>query len=205
MLAQQASDYDIGGRNFHVQEQPMHENFDLSRVGADQSARSTDLVGLADSLSAEAKLAQPTTLLGSADSPVTSSVNLPEKLLNRPNVTCSDVGADFYDWRTPLLTYLCDPSAKIDKNVQRSAFKYVLHNDELYRRTAEYLLLKCLGSDQARVAIGEVHEDICGTHQSAPKTKWLLCIADFYWPTIMADCFRFYKGCKECQRFRMFS
>jgi hypothetical protein len=66
MLAQQASDYDVGGRNFHVQEQPMHENFDLSRVGADQSARSTDLVGLADSLSAEAKLAQPTTLLGSA-------------------------------------------------------------------------------------------------------------------------------------------
>jgi hypothetical protein len=40
----------------------MHENFDLSRVGADLSARSTDLVGLAGSLSAEAKSAQPTPL-----------------------------------------------------------------------------------------------------------------------------------------------
>jgi hypothetical protein len=51
-------------------------------------------------------------------------------------------------------------------------FKYVLHNDELYRRTAEDLLLKCLGTDQARIAMEEVHEGICGTHQSAPKMKW---------------------------------
>jgi hypothetical protein len=34
----------------------------------------------------------------------------------------------------------------------------VLHNDELYQRTAEDLLLKCLEIDQARVAMGEVHE-----------------------------------------------
>ena len=60
------------------------------------------------------------------------------------------------DWGTPILRYLRDLSAKIDKRVQRSAFKYVLHNDELYRRTAKDLLLKCLGSDQARVAMGEV-------------------------------------------------
>jgi transposase InsO family protein len=78
----------------------------------------------------------------------------------------------------------------------------MLHNDELYRRTAEDFLLKCLGSEQARVAMGEVHEGICGTHQSALKMKWLLRRAGFYWPTIMADCFRYYKGCKECQRFR---
>jgi hypothetical protein len=80
-------------------------------------------------------------------------------------------------------------------------FKYVLYNDELYRRIAEDLLLKCLGSDQARVAMREVNEGIYGTHQSAPKMKWLLRRADFYWPTIMANCFLYYKGCEECQRF----
>jgi hypothetical protein len=58
-----------------------------------------------------------------------------------------------------------------------------------------------LGSDQARVAIEEVHEGICGTHQSAPKMKWLLRRASFYCPTMMADCYRYYKGCEECQRF----
>ena len=132
---------------------------------------------------------------------MTNPVNSLEKLPNRPDITSSDVGADLEDWRTPLLRYLRDPSAKIDKSIRRSAFKYVLHNDELYRRTAEDLLLKCLGSDQARVAMGEVHEGIYGTHQSTPKMKWLLRRAGFYWPTMMADCFRYYKGCEECQRF----
>ena len=73
--------------------------------------------------------------------------------------------------------------------------------NELYRRTVKDLLLKCLDDDQARVAMGEVHEGVCGTHQSAPKMKWLLRRADFYWPTMIADCFRYYKGCEECQRF----
>jgi hypothetical protein len=78
----------------------------------------------------------------------------------------------------------------------------VLHNDELYRKTIEHLLQKCLGTDQARIAMGEVYEGICGTHQSAPKMKWLLRRVGFYWTTMMTDCFRYYKGCEECQRFR---
>ena len=31
--------------------------------------------------------------------------------------------------------------------------------------------------------------------------KWLLRRAGFYWPSMMSDCFRYYKGCEECQRF----
>jgi hypothetical protein len=76
-----------------------------------------------------------------------------------------------------------------------------LINDELYRRTIKDLLLKCLDNDQAKIAMGEVHEGICGTHQSAPKMKWLLRRAGFYWPTMIADCFRYYKGCEECHNF----
>ena len=69
-------------------------------------------------------------------------------------------------------------------------------DDELYRRTAEDSLLKCLNSDQAKV-----HDGICGTHESAPKMKWLLRRADFYWPSMISDCFKYYKGCEECQWF----
>ena len=130
-----------------------------------------------------------------------SPVTLPEKLPNQLDLTSSNVEADLEDRRTSLLRYLRDPNAKTDKSVRRGAFKYVLHNDELYRRNAKDLLLKCLGSDQARVAMGEIHEDICGTHQSAPKMKWLLRRAGFNWPIMMADCFRYYKGCEECKKF----
>ena len=91
------------------------------------------------------------------------------------------------------------------KNIQHSAFKYVLIDDELYRQTAEDLLLKCLDSDHARVAMDKVHKGICGAHQSAPKMKWLLRRAGFYWPTMLSDCFKYYKGCEEYQRFVIYN
>jgi hypothetical protein len=48
----------------------------------------------------------------------------------------------------------------------------------------------------------EVHEGICGIHQSAHKMKLLLRCAGFYWPTMLNDYFRYYKGCESCQKFR---
>jgi hypothetical protein len=56
------------------------------------------------------------------------------------------------------MDYLRDPSAKANKNDRQSAFKFVLHNNELYRRTAKNFLLKCLDSDQAKMAMGEVQD-----------------------------------------------
>jgi hypothetical protein len=105
------------------------------------------------------------------------------------------------DWRKSIADYLRYPSQKVDKGIWRITFKFTLINDELYRRTAEDLLLKCLDHDQAKITMGEAHESICGTHQSAPKMKWLLRRARFYWPTMIADCFRYRKGCKECKFF----
>src|SRR6185312_12375478 len=113
----------------------------------------------------------------------------------------SEGKAEVADWRVPIVTYLKDPGHGAERNIQCLAFKYVLIDDELYHRTAEDVLLKCLDSDQAHVAMGEVHDSICGTHQLAPKMKWLLRRAGFYWPNMMADCFRYYKGYEECQRF----
>ena len=62
-------------------------------------------------------------------------------------------------------------------------------------------MLKCLGPDDAVLAMAKVHEGICGTHQSALKMKWLLKRARFYWPTMIADCFKYYKGSQVCQKF----
>ena len=63
------------------------------------------------------------------------------------------------------MSYLRNPGRGAERNIRRLAFKYVLIDDELYRRTVKDLLLKCLDSDQARVAMGEVHEGNCSTHQ----------------------------------------
>jgi ribonuclease HI len=92
-------------------------------------------------------------------------------------------------------------SKRVDRTILRMAFKYILIDNDLYRRTVDGILLKCLDKDQARVAMGEVHEGICSTHQSAHKMKWLLWRAGFYWPTMINECFRYYKWCEACQKF----
>ena len=48
---------------------------------------------------------------------------------------------------------------------------------------------------------GEVHEGICGAHQSAYKMKWVIRRFGYFWPTILEDCFEYYKGCQDYQRF----
>jgi hypothetical protein len=106
------------------------------------------------------------------------------------------------DWRLPLLKCIRDPGKTTDKKVKRQVLKYTLIDDELYRRTIDGVLLKCLGEEQAKVTVREVHEGICGAHQSAYKMNWLLRRAEFYWVTMMDDCVRFQKGCEVCQRFR---
>jgi hypothetical protein len=108
---------------------------------------------------------------------------------------------DIVDWWTPLITYLRDPNVKACRGVRRTTFKYVLIDNELYHGTPSDILLKCLGPDDATLAMVEVHEDICGTHQSTPKMKWLSRISSFYWPDMKADCFKYYKGCQVCQKF----
>jgi hypothetical protein len=82
------------------------------------------------------------------------------------------------DWRLPLLECIRDPRKIMDKKVKRQVLKYTSLDDNLYWRTIDSMLLKCLGEEQAKVAVREVHDGICGAHQSAYKMNWLL--ADYH-------------------------
>jgi hypothetical protein len=64
----------------------------------------------------------------------------------------------------------------------------------LYCRTTEGLLLKCLSEEEPKVAMGEVHEGMCGAHQAAHKMKWLLR-SGVYQQSMLAHCFKYAKGC----------
>jgi hypothetical protein len=104
------------------------------------------------------------------------------------------------DWRLPLLRCIRDPRKTADKKVKQQVLKYTSIDDEIYLRTIDGVLLKCLGEEQAKVAVQEVHDGICGAHPSAYKMNWLLWRAGFYWPTMMDDCVKYQKGCEACQR-----
>jgi hypothetical protein len=83
------------------------------------------------------------------------------------------------DWRTLLVRYLENPGHIADRKVRHQALKYVMLDNTIYHQTIDGLLLKCLDSDQSNIAMEEVHEGICGTHQSAHRMKWLLHRARF--------------------------
>jgi hypothetical protein len=86
------------------------------------------------------------------------------------------------DWMVHIINYLRNSSIKADMNVRHTTFKYVLIDDELYRRTVNDVLLRRLGPDDAIIAMPVVDVGICGTRQSDTKIKLLLRRSYFYWP-----------------------
>jgi hypothetical protein len=81
---------------------------------------------------------------------------------------------DAGDWRKPIVDYLKEPSKSVPRKLKLKAMKFVLLDDSLYYRTLKGVKLKCLDMEEAKVVMCEVHEGICGTHQSAHKMKWLI-------------------------------
>jgi hypothetical protein len=113
----------------------------------------------------------------------------------RPILT---VELSYKNWRKEIIDYLQDPSKKVDKQLRYKAIKYVLLEGELYYHTIDGVLLKCLSEEEAKILMGEIHEGVCGAHQSVFKMKWIVRNNSYYWPTILKDCFKYYKGCQEC-------
>lgn len=71
--------------------------------------------------------------------------------------------------------------------------------NELFKKTLEGILLKCLSESEAYLALSNIHSGACRAHQVGHKIKWLLSQKGMYWPTMLKDCIKFSKGCQECQ------
>ena len=78
------------------------------------------------------------------------------------------------DWRADIFNYLKDSARGAPRRIRFKAMKYVLIGDDMFYRTLEGLLLKCLGPSESNRLLHEVHEGASGTHQSAHKMKWLI-------------------------------
>jgi hypothetical protein len=65
------------------------------------------------------------------------------------------------DWRLPLMECIRDPGKITDKKLKRQVLKYTSLDDDLYRRTINSVLIECLGDEQAKEVVWEVHDGIC--------------------------------------------
>ncbi|KAK2354765.1 hypothetical protein QL285_092243 [Trifolium repens] len=104
------------------------------------------------------------------------------------------------DWRKPIVEYLRNPTGNVDRKTKYRALSYVIFENDLFKKTSEGILLKCLSEAEAYIAISEVHSGTCGSHQAGHRIKWLLFRQGLYWPSMLKDCIEYAKGCQECQR-----
>ncbi|XP_057760836.1 uncharacterized protein LOC130981249 [Arachis stenosperma] len=89
------------------------------------------------------------------------------------------------DWRTPLIRYLQTGDIPNDihneiKFKRRAGF-YTLLGSELYKRGFVIPFLKCLNMADAKLAVDEVHEGICGTHIGGRSLASKILRAGYYW------------------------
>jgi len=101
------------------------------------------------------------------------------------------------DWGNDIIKYLKILSQQVSRKLRYKALKFVHLDDQLFHRTIDGVVLKCLNQEEVMVLMGKI---LCA-HQSAHKMKWMIRRAGYFWPTILEDCFKYYKGCQECQTF----
>ena len=87
------------------------------------------------------------------------------------------------------------------KRIKYNSNKYVIIETTLYRRWYVIPFLICLHPHQARVALLEIHEGLCGGHPAARSLALKVVRQGYFWPTILQDIKELVKKCDKCQRF----
>ncbi|XP_011075750.1 uncharacterized protein LOC105160181 [Sesamum indicum] len=80
--------------------------------------------------------------------------------------------------RIPFIQYLKEGKLPDDpiteRRLQFKANRFTMLGEELYKRTAEGILLKCLDGERAQYVMREIHERSCGNHSEVEYfSKWM--------------------------------
>jgi hypothetical protein len=54
------------------------------------------------------------------------------------------------DWRKEIVDYLKDPSRKVSRKLRYKAIKFVVLDDNLFYKSLDGVLLRCLGAEEAK-------------------------------------------------------
>jgi ribonuclease HI len=75
------------------------------------------------------------------------------------------------DLRKEIVDYLENPFRKVSRKLRYKSIKFVLLDGRLYYKLLDGVLLQCLGQEEAKKMMSEVHDGLCGVHQSAYPMK----------------------------------
>lgn len=71
--------------------------------------------------------------------------------------------------------------------MEKIILQYAYVNETLYSRSFEQILLRCLGTEEAKKMISEIHEELCDAHQSSPKMAMKIKRMGYYWSSMVKD------------------
>ena len=66
--------------------------------------------------------------------------------------------------------------------------KYVLGVGQLYRRSYNQMLLRCLSKPEADMLMLQVHAGTCGSHMNGVLLAKNIMLQGYFWSTMEADC-----------------
>ncbi|XP_020551707.1 uncharacterized protein LOC110012430 [Sesamum indicum] len=94
-------------------------------------------------------------------------------------------------WKDEIAKYLKDGTLPLDpvaaKRVKFRATRFTMLSGQLYKRTVDGPLLKCLDEERALYVMREIHEGSCGNHSGARSLAQKIIRQGFYWPTMAKD------------------
>ena len=94
-----------------------------------------------------------------------------------------------------LETLMCKQKCQLLHN----ASHYTLVSSDLYRKSLEKTLLRCLELEESKKALDEVHNGICGAHSNGLALARKLLKMVYYWPTMQDDTLRYAKSFQKFQ------
>ncbi|GKV49730.1 hypothetical protein SLEP1_g56466 [Rubroshorea leprosula] len=108
-------------------------------------------------------------------------------------------------WTDPIISFLRDGTVPANKQeemrLRKKASRYTFVNDVLHKRSFSLSLLRCLNPYEAKYALWEVHEGVCGSHIGARTLAHKVLRQGSYWPNMYKDATQFVQRCQKCQFF----
>ncbi|KAM2724191.1 hypothetical protein EV1_027047 [Malus domestica] len=108
-------------------------------------------------------------------------------------------------WITPIYNFLAHgtlPNDKVQaKQIRYKSTRYLIINDQLYKRGFSLPYLRCLTPAEAEIVLREIHEGVCGDHAGSRSLAHKTFRQGYYWPTFHQDAIKVSRSCDKCQRY----
>jgi len=96
-----------------------------------------------------------------------------------------------------------------DQKLQHLATRYILLGGLLYKKSYSRLhydpYLRCLGPEEAKSVMQEIHDGDCGNHAEGRSFAHKAINQGYYWPKMFDNAKKYMKKCPQCQRFTLSS